>query len=127
VYELDFIFDRGYHIGMWAIDATEEYLAWFEQQEEQAKEKLLMAVRLLEEFGPTLGRPHADTLKGSDYKNLKELRAKTPKSVLRVAYIFDEKRKALILIGGDKKGKKEAAFYKRLIADAEELIKRYLK
>jgi len=34
-------------------------------------------VLLLEEFGPQLGRPHADTLKGSRIKNLKELRART--------------------------------------------------
>jgi hypothetical protein len=40
-------------------------------------------------------------------------------------YFFDEKRQALLLIGGDKKAKNERSFYKKLIADAEALIKRY--
>jgi len=80
---------------------------------------------LLEEFGPQLGRPHADTLKGCSVKNLKELRARTQSHVLRVLYFFDEKRQALLLVGGDKKGKNEKDFYERLIQTAEALIKRY--
>jgi hypothetical protein len=31
-------------------------------------------ISLLQQVGPTLGRPHADTLKGSAYPNMKELR-----------------------------------------------------
>mgnify|MGYP001325750957 CR=1 FL=1 len=72
-----------------------------------------------------LGRPHADTLKGSRIKNLKELRARTQAHVLRVLYYFDEERKALLLVAGDKKGKNEKDFYKKLIQAAETLIKRY--
>jgi len=62
---------------MWAIDATEEYLRWFTAQSADVREAILAKVYLLEEFGPQLGRPHADTLKGSRIANLKELRAKT--------------------------------------------------
>jgi hypothetical protein len=71
------------------------------------------------------GRPHADRLKGSRIRNLKELRAKTESHVLRVLYFFDERRQALLLVGGDKKGKNERSFYKRLIAEAEGLVERY--
>ena len=62
---------------MWDIDATEEYLEWFRSLNSDAQKAILTKVILLEEFGPQLGRPHADTLKGSSIKNLKELRART--------------------------------------------------
>jgi hypothetical protein len=124
-YALDFIWSARHTIGMWTIDATDVYLAWFDEQDAEAKQALLSLVILLQEFGPQLKRPHADTLKGSRVKNLKELRAKTASHVLRVAYFFDEERQALLLIGGDKKGKNERDFYKKLITDAEALVKRY--
>lgn len=110
---------------MWAVNATDEYLEWFDRQPAEVKKAILEKVLLLEEFGPRLSRPHADTLRDSKVKNLKELRAKTANHVLRVLYYFDQEREALILIGGDKKGKNEKDFYKKLISDAEELIRRY--
>jgi hypothetical protein len=110
---------------VWTVSATDEYLTWFRAQSGESKEALLAKVILLEEYGPQLGRPHADTLKGSTIKNLKELRAKTKSHVFRVLYYFDEERQALLLIGGDKKGKNEKAFYEKLISSAEALIMRY--
>jgi len=58
--------------------------------------------------------------------NLKELRANTERNVFRVAFIFDEERKAVLLIGRDKKGKDEKRFYKSLIKQAEEIYRQYL-
>lgn len=110
---------------MWVVNATEEYLDWFSKQSGEAQEALLARVLLLQEFGPQLKRPHADTLKGSRLKNLKELRARTQSNVLRVVYLFDEQGQALLLIGGDKKGKNEEEFYKKLITKAEVLVKKY--
>jgi hypothetical protein len=110
---------------VWAVNATDEYLEWFGEQTTECKEALLAKVLLLEEFGPQLGRPHADTLKGSRIKNLKELRARTPSQVLRVLYNFDDERQALLLVGGNKKGKNEKSFYKKLIQSAEMLTERY--
>jgi len=107
------------------VNATDEYLEWFGEQTAECKEALLAKVLLLEEFGPQLGRPHADTLKGSRIKNLKELRARTPSQVLRVLYNFDDERQALLLVGGNKKGKNEKSFYKKLIQSAEMLTERY--
>lgn len=109
---------------MWPVDATEEYLQWFAAQSAEVQEAILAKVLLLQEFGPQLGRPHADTLKGSRIKNLKEIRAKTGAHVLRVLYFFDERRRALLLVAGNKKGKSEKSFYKKLIAEAEALIER---
>jgi hypothetical protein len=109
---------------MWPVDATEEYLLWFAGQPAEVQEVVLAKVLLLEELGPRLGRPHADTLKGSRIRNLKELRAKTATHVVRVLYYLDERRRALLLVGGDKKGKNERSFYRKLIAEAEALIER---
>lgn len=110
---------------MWPVNSTEEYLAWFASLPLEAQEAITAKVVLLRTFGPDLGRPHADTLKGSSSAKLKELRAKTAANVLRVAFFFDEEREAILLVGGDKKGKNERSFYKRLIADAEALIRKY--
>jgi hypothetical protein len=110
----------------WELETTEEYDAWFLEQVEDAQESIRMKVELLAEYGPYLSRPHADTLKGSRLSNLKELRAQTESHVFRVAFLFDEKRKAVLLIGGDKKGKNEKRFYRSLIQQAEIIYKQYL-
>jgi hypothetical protein len=111
----------------WEIDTTDEYDTWFLEQGEDGQESIRMKVELLAEYGPHLPRPHVDTLKGSKLSNLKELRTQTEKHVYRVAFLFDEKRKALLLIGGDKKGKNEDRFYRNLIRQAEEIYKQYRK
>jgi hypothetical protein len=109
----------------WEIETTDEYDDWFLEQAENEQEAVRMKVELLTEYGPQLTRPHADTLKGSRLSNLKELRTQTENHVLRVAFIFDEERKAVLLIGGDKKGKNEKRFYRNLIKDAEKIYRQY--
>jgi len=114
-----------YNINVWDVYSTEEYLLWFSKLLDFDKEEINYKVRLLEEFGPNLGRPHADTLKGAKTKNLKELRIKTDEHLFRIAFYFDTKRNGILLTGGDKKGKKEKLFYRDLIKQAEELIDLY--
>jgi hypothetical protein len=80
----------------------------------------LAHARLLAEFGPNLGRPTADTLKGSRYANMKELRFFWQGEVWRVAFAFDPLRRAILLVGGDKGGADQRRFYKRLINMADE-------
>ena len=46
----------------------------FERLDAEVQDELLAHARLLERFGPTLGRPRVDTLKGSRHANMKELR-----------------------------------------------------
>ena len=111
----------------WEVETTEEYDSWFLAQNENGQATIRMKVDLLEEYGPLLPRPHADTLKGSKLKNLKELRTHTENNVFRVAFLFDKKRKAILLIGGDKKGKDKKRFYRNLIRQAEEIYQQYQK
>ena len=66
-----------------------------------------------------LGRPHADTLKGSRHTNMKELRFKVGDGVWRIAFAFDPQRQAILLVAGNKSGGKEKRFYQQLIQKAD--------
>jgi hypothetical protein len=81
---------------------------------------------LLRTAGPALKRPHADTLKGSRFVNMKELRFDADDGVWRLAYAFDPRRRAILLVAGDKSGVSSKQFYKRLIARADERFAAYL-
>ncbi len=74
---------------------------------------------LLKDFGPGLGRPTVDTLKGSKHANMKELRFAWVGEVWRVAFAFDPERQGILLVGGDKGGADQRRFYKKLIATAD--------
>lgn len=82
--------------------------------------------RLLAEFGPNLGRPSVDTLKGSRHANMKELRFSWQGEVWRVALAFDPKRQAILLVGGDKGGAAQRRFYKHMIGVADERFDEHL-
>src|ERR1700730_5975553 len=73
----------------------------------------------LQQFGPLLGRPRVDTLDDSRHANRKELRLEAADGVWRVTFAFDPKRRAILLLAGDKSGVSEKRFYKQLIAKAD--------
>ena len=91
----------------------------FDELPVAVQDELLAHARLLEEFGPTLGRPWVDTLKGSRHANMKELRFDAAAGVWRVAFAFDPKRRAILLVAGDKAGVSERRFYKALVKKAD--------
>ena len=63
----------------------------------------MAAIRVLRDHGPALGRPLVDSVKGSRHKNMKELRpGSTGRTEVRVLFAFDPKRRAILLVGGDK-------------------------
>jgi len=93
--------------------------AEFEALVEGLQDELLAHAKLLAAFGPDLGRPTVDTLKGSRHTNMKELRFSWNGQVWRVAFAFDPQRQAILLIGGDKGGADQRRFYKRLITVAD--------
>jgi len=95
--------------------------------EKEVRRELMARARLLAIVGPQLGRPHVATLNGSDYGNMKELRFMAGGGVWRVAFAFDPKRYAILLVAGDKSGTSQARFYKRLIAKADARYKVHLE
>ena len=92
----------------------------FDDLPEAVQDELLAHARLLEEFGPILGRPRADTLKASRHANMKELRFDAADGVWRVAFAFDPRRRAILLACGDKSGGNERPLYRQLIRKADE-------
>ncbi len=61
----------------------------------------MAAIELLEQHGPTLGRPAVDRIEGSRHHNMKELRSFG--GHLRALFAFDPERHATVLGGGDKR------------------------
>lgn len=90
------------------------------------QDELLAHAKLLAEFGPNLGRPTVDTLKGSRHPNMKELRFSWKGQLWRVAFAFDPLRQAILLVAGNKSGADQRRFYKRLIRIADERYDEHL-
>lgn len=90
------------------------------------QDELLAHALLLRDYGPGLGRPTVDTLKGSKHSNMKELRFRQGKEVWRVAFAFDPSRQAVLLVAGDKAGADQRLFYKRLIDKADSRLTQHL-
>lgn len=110
----------------WIVVFDEAFDPEFERLPEPVQDELLATSRLLEAFGPNLGRPHVDTLKGSGFANMKELRFTADQGVWRVAFAFDPDRQAILLVAGDKSGGGEKRFYRDLITRADTRYRRHL-
>ena len=85
------------------------------------------AITALLEEGPSLGRPLVDRIKGSNLHNLKELRpGSSGTTEIRILFIFDPARNAVLLVAGDKAGQ-WTAWYEESIPLAEARYAIYLK
>ena len=98
---------------------ADEFKPEFEALHDNVRIELLALSLVLQEFGPQLGRPRVDTLKGSRHANMKELRFSALDGEWRVAFAFDPRRKAILLVAGDKSGGSEKRFYRELIRKAD--------
>ena len=103
----------------WTVEIGDEFEPEFHGLHEDVRTEILAHSRLLQQFGPQLGRPRVDTLNGSRHANMKELRFSAADGEWRVAFAFDTKRKAILLVAGDKSGVSERAFYRQLITKAD--------
>ena len=111
----------------WTVLFHDEFEAEFEALVEDLQDELLAHAKLLATFGPNLGRPTVDTLKGSRHSNMKELRFSWSGQVWRVAFAFDPQRQAIVLVGGDKSGADQLKFYKRLLTVADARYDEHLR
>lgn len=111
----------------WAVLFHDAFDSEFKRLSETVQDELLAHAKLLEQFGPTLGRPRVDTLKGSRHSNMKELRFDADDGVWRVAFAFDPSRQAVLLVAADKSGGSQKRFYRQLIRTADERFDEYLK
>ncbi len=102
----------------WRVAFHPEFEPEFEEFPQETQDELLARLRVLQTFGPGLGRPHVDTLEGSSFPNMKELRFRLD-GLWRFAFAFDPNRQAIVLVGGNKVGKNQARFYRDLIRTAD--------
>jgi hypothetical protein len=107
----------------WEIEVTDECTTWYDGLSEADDDAVSADIAVLEERGPGLGRPLVDTLRGSRLANLKELRPK--RSDIRILFVFDPRRTAILLIGGGKTNDWQE-WYERNIPVAERLYDAYL-
>ena len=104
---------------------THEFGDWWESLSEDEQDSVNFGVRLLQDRGPNLKRPHADTVADSRYPNMKELRCQHEGKPYRVLYAFDPRRIAILLIGGDKTG--DSNCYKEYIPKADAIYAKHLR
>lgn len=109
----------------WQIEYTDEFEEWWCSLKEEEQEAIATSVGLLEKLGPNLPRPHSDTVNGSKFTNMKELRTQHAGDPYRTLYAFDPRRTAILLIGGSKTGKKD--WYNKYIPLADKLFSQHLK
>ena len=105
---------------------ADEFEPEFHALHEDVRTEILALAIVLEQFCPQLGRPRVDTLKGSRHANMKELRFSAADGEWRVAFAFDRRRKAILLMAGDKSGGSQKRFYRELIRKADERFDAHL-
>ena len=107
----------------WDVLFDAEFVEWLKTLDQGLQDEILAHVELLRRLGPTLGRPRVDTLKGSAYRNMKELRIQYHGDPWRILFAFDPLRAAILLVGG-KKGDKR--WYQKHVRIADQRFKRHL-
>jgi hypothetical protein len=110
---------------MWEVEYTDEFGAWWETLPEEVQDSIARDVEVLRAIGPGLGRPRVDSVKGSRFSNMKELRTQQGGEPYRTLFAFDPRRCAILLIGGNKTG--DRRFYERMIPIADKLYETYLE
>lgn len=104
---------------------TDEFREWYIGLEDSHRERVKQSVDLLEQAGLTLAYPHSSAIAGSKIA-LRELRVQSHGHAIRIFYVFDRTRAAIVLLGGDKTGVSNSRFYATFIPNAERIYAEYL-
>ncbi|MCY3947912.1 MAG: type II toxin-antitoxin system RelE/ParE family toxin [Acidimicrobiaceae bacterium] len=109
---------------MWEFVTTAEYRTWARSLSDGNRARLQRAEHRIIETGPRLGRPIADSVRGSRHSNMKELR---PTPTLRAFYALDPRQRVIMLCGGDKSaGQQGEKWYRKMIRRADRLYSSHL-
>ncbi|MFC0546979.1 type II toxin-antitoxin system RelE/ParE family toxin [Kutzneria chonburiensis] len=107
---------------MWDVELVDEVDAWLlalARSDPNTANQVEAAIDMLAEGGPGLGRPLVDRIKGSTVHNLKELRpGSRGASEIRILFVFDPGRRAILLVAGDKAGD-WSGWYRKAVPLAE--------
>jgi hypothetical protein len=108
----------------WEIEFTAQAEEWFMALDADDADRIAAAVDELERRGPTLGRPFVDSIAGSRHHNMKELRSIG--GHLRALFAFDPRRRAIVLLGGDKTND-WSGWYERNVPLADDFYDEHLR
>jgi hypothetical protein len=111
-------------MGVWDVEYTDEFGRWWDSLAEDEQESIAHDVEVLRAVGPRLGRPRVDTVQGSRFSNMKELRTQHKGEPYRTLFAFDPRRIAILLIGGRKTG--DDRWYDTFIPIADRLYEEHL-
>ena len=109
----------------WKVEYTDEFGTWWETLSEKEQTAVAVTVGLLERMGPALPFPHSSAVHGSRHGHMRELRTQCGGRPLRTLYVFDPRRVAVLLIGGDKTG--HDRWYEVFVPIADRVYDEYLK
>ena len=110
---------------MWEVITTDTFDEWFDSLNDSERANVIAGMLLLQNKGPHLSRPYADTVYGSKFTNMKELRVQSNGDPLRAFFAFDPERKGILLCAGNKDGN-EKRFYKQMIPIADQEFQAHL-
>lgn len=114
----------------WQVILVNEVDDWFlnlAKNDSDTSDLVAAAIDKLAEDGPMLGRPMVDRIKGSNRHNLKELRpGSAGASEVRILFVFDPQRQAVLLTAGDKSGAWKS-WYEKNVPLAEQRYARRLE
>ena len=112
---------------VWIVEFADEFEPEFDALPAVVQDEIRAHSLIIAQLGPHIGRPHVDTLKGSKYANMKELRFRATSGAWRLAFAFDPRRHAILLASRDKSGVGQRRFYRRLIATADQRFEIHLE
>jgi hypothetical protein len=108
----------------WDVEVTDEFKTWWHDLTEAERVSVERVVLLLEERGPRLPFPYSSAVNGSRHSAMRELRVQHQGHPFRILYIFDPRRLALLLLGGDKTG--DDRWYEKNVPLADKIYDNYL-
>ena len=88
----------------WQVEGVDEFASWFLGLGDDEQVDVGRVVELLVEQGPALPFPYSSGIVGSRHRHIRELRIQHRGRPFRVLYAFDQRRTAILLLGGDKTG-----------------------
>ena len=107
------------------VEFTDEFADWWDHLTAEEQASVRASVKLLEELGVSLKYPYCSGIERSYYDHMRELRVQHAGRPYRVLYAFDPRRKAILLIGGDKTG--EDRWYDTFVPLADKIYGRHLE
>jgi hypothetical protein len=108
----------------WEVEFSDEFENWWNGLRAEEQEDIDAVVGVLERKGPGLRRPYVGPIGQSRHANMKELIVQHAGRPYRVLFVFDPRRCAILLIGGDKPG--NPRWYDEFVPVADRLYDKHL-